>query len=230
MRRRVLLFVSLASAVAYACGGADPVTVGGDAGDGTTDDGGSSGRRDAGSRDGSISGSDGGVTGRDGGPRPDGGSGFDAGTPDAGGHPHNDGGITPAECGDVGDGGLLTCSAGAPTCCVTQGTDPIFGTTNTADYSCTPNAASCGGDAGIIPILCRDDRDCPGTKVCCGDLPGSSYTSIGCVEASACPLDDDAGLGTEFRRFCSIGDYDPCPSLGHTCQASGIVFGFDVCF
>ncbi len=214
---RTRLFVTLASiaAFAYACGGVDSASISGSGGD--DDD--TSATHDAGSRDASVTGRDGG------GPIADGGGGGDdagGGKRDGGGPKDSGGGgsVIPALCGTT-----LTCTSASPTCCASQGS-------SSTSYACTASAGACSGPSGTLAIACRDDRDCNGGKVCCADYPltGSVYTSLRCVSASECPVVDDAGAATDFVRFCTPTVADSCPGLGQTCNPSNVLPGFNRCY
>lgn len=232
MRARLFVIAASIAALAYACGGADPVGVGGDGGESGDDDA-SSGRRDAGGKDASILGDA--SRGDDGGETTDSGAGDagrDAGQ-DAGhdgGHPHGDGGIVP--CGDVGDAGL-TCNDSNPTCCGLQ--FDTFTSTDSDTFTCASSPGAClDYDSGAfnVAIACRDDSYCPGDKVCCGHLTTngftSAYDSVDCE--SSCPLTDDAGIvDSDFRRFCDPAGADECSATGETCGPSTLLPGFDVC-
>ena len=229
MRARLFVIAASIAALAYACGGADPVVIGnGDAGDNSGDDA-STVRRDAGGRDGSISGDAGsGDAGVNDSGSTDSGS-RDSGS-DAGVHPHRDGGIVP--CGDVGDASLA-CNDSNPTCCGIQYDGVTI--TDPDTFTCTTNGPSCldldSGGANVV-VTCRDETYCPGEKVCCGHLVtngfSSAYDSVSCQ--SSCPLLDDAGIAnTDFRRFCDPAGPDECSATGETCGPSTILPGFHVC-
>ena len=233
MRARFFVIAASIAALAYACGGADPVVIDGDAGESGNDA--STGRRDAGGKDASLSdasrGDDGSV-GSDSGSGDSGSSdaGRDAGS-DAGVHPHRDGGIVP--CGDVDDAGL-TCGDSDPVCCGIQW--DIFLNTAPDTFTCTTSAGDCTSlDAGgsvNVAIACRDESYCPGDKVCCGHIMSDSitsyYASVDCQ--STCPLTDDAGVvNTDFRRFCDPAGADECSASGQTCGPSTILPGFNIC-
>jgi hypothetical protein len=225
MRARILLATTFISAWAYACGGVDPNgdLISGDAGG---DDDASSSHRDAGVRDSGIhdaSITDSGIVVGD--------SGHDAGPFDAGHdsgiitHPHNDGGVIPTTCGTEPDAGIITCNNDSPTCCATQGD----GLTTETSFACTTSSGTCTG-ATTVAVQCRDDLDCPSTKVCCGTLDAvlNQYDSVQC--ADSCPQIDDAGSPTNFLRFCTPGVTDSeCTDLGSTCTPSGILIGFNHC-
>lgn len=234
MRARLFVIAASIAAVAYACGGADPIVIGnGDAGDNGGGDDASTGRRDAGGRDASISGGDAG--GDDGGTTRDSGS-TDSGSrdsgSDAGVHPHRDGGIVP--CGEFDDAGLLTCNDSQPVCCGIQW--DVFLGTDSNTFICSSSAGACtsfdAGQASNVAIACRDESYCPGEQVCCGHLVAGSfesyYESVDCQ--SSCPLTDDAGIvDTDFRRFCDPSGPDECSATGETCGPSAILPGFNVC-
>ncbi|MGH7282371.1 MAG: hypothetical protein ACRELY_12655, partial [Polyangiaceae bacterium] len=76
MRARFFVIAVSITAIAYACGGADPVAIGGDGGESGDDDA-SSVRRDAGGKDASVSNGDSGTRG-------DGGVIGDSGSADSG--------------------------------------------------------------------------------------------------------------------------------------------------
>lgn len=220
MRRQIFFALIALSATAYACGGVDSDLVSGESDSGSNDGDASSGRRDAGSRDGSVAPADGGVTPSD--------SGIT--THDAG-HDH-DGGITvpvdsgvgvPALCGTEQDASVLTCTTAAPVCCANQGD----GLTANTSFACTSSPGACTG-TNIIQVACRDDRDCPGSKVCCGMLDPvlSTYDSVKCLDS--CPSSTDAGAS--YLRFCTPGATDSeCTDFGSTCVPSSILPGFNHC-
>ncbi len=225
MRTRILLAMAALSAAAFACSGVDPdggLLGGSDGGD---DDASSSrhdsGVHDSGIHDSSIS-NDGDVdAGHD-----DGGIGSDAGH-DSGAvtHPTHDGGVIPEVCGTEDDASVLTCTSDAATCCASQGDGVITDTS----FACTSSPGTCTGTS-TIPIACRDDLDCPATKVCCGTLDAvlNVYDSVQCSDS--CPEVDDAGQPTNFLRFCNPGTTDSeCTDQGTTCTPSGILIGFNHC-
>ena len=229
MRARLLLAIAALSAAAYACGGVDPdggLLGGSDGGD---DDASSSrfdaGIHDSGIHDSSVSG-DGNVIEPDAGHHDGGIFGFDAGH-DSGAvtHPTHDGGVIPQVCGTEGDASVLTCTNDSPTCCASQGD----GLTTVTSFACTSSPGACTGTS-TIPIACRDDLDCPATKVCCGTLDSvvNAYDSVQCLDS--CPEVDDAGVQTNFLRFCNPGTTDSeCTDQGTTCTPSGILIGFNHC-
>jgi hypothetical protein len=217
MRTRILLIVAALSAAAYACGGVDPnSSLLGLEPDGGIDDAGSThdaSIRDSGIRDGAAS-NDASVID----------SGHDGGIVIV--HPFGDGSVVPTVCGTEADAAIVACTPDAPTCCANQG-DGLVAT----DFSCTAGAAACTGTS-IIPVQCRDDRDCFGGQVCCGDLPAvpDTYTSLTCADLAACPVTDDAGALTDFVRFCTPDASDPCPSVGQMCNMSSLLPGFWRCY
>ena len=216
MRTRIFFALIAVSAAAYACGGVDSDLVGNgsDSGEGD-DDAASSTRHDAGTRDASISGNDASTAS-------DGGVVIvkDAGVKDSGVH---DGGVVvhpgvvPAVCGTEPDAATLTCATGTPTCCANQsGTQ--------TDFSCAASPTFCTG-LDVVAVQCRDDRDCPGAKVCCGQV-ASTYSSVMCLDS--CPETDDAG--NSFLRFCTPGETDSeCVEYGGTCTPSSLLPGFNHC-
>jgi hypothetical protein len=228
MRVKLLFALAAVSAAAYACGGVDP-DGGLISGDGGGDDDASSAHdasvRDSGIHDASVS-RDGAVVTPDAGHPQDGGAIADAGH-DGGivTHPHSDGGVIPATCGTEGDGSVLTCESDAPTCCATQGD----GLTTQTSFACTTAPFTCTG-ATTVAVQCRDDLDCPASKVCCGTLDAvlNQYDSVEC--ADSCPETDDAGAATNFLRFCTPGTTDSeCTESGSTCTPSALLIGFNHC-
>ncbi|MGH7280690.1 MAG: hypothetical protein ACRELY_04140, partial [Polyangiaceae bacterium] len=119
-----------------------------------------------------------------------------------------------------------------PTCCGIQYDQ--FTVMDDDTFACTANDTACldydSGAANVV-VACRDDSYCPGTKVCCGllvaDVFSTVYGSVDCEDS--CPLFDDAGAATDYRRFCDPAGSDECSATGETCGPSTILPGFNVC-
>jgi len=211
-KARALLTLTVGPTIAalcFACSGVDSDLFS------ATDNGGS-GSTDAGT--------DAARTTRDAGKSDGGGTG---GSGDAGVKPIDSGltgSVVPAVCG-----ASTTCSSSDPTCCATQSTNGITPTS----YTCTPGPSSCGsgGATSPLPVLCRDDSDCTGGKLCCGELVDATgtggYQSVSCE--SSCAPKDGANLSSHVIFCASTTTTGACAAAGLTCTASAILPGFIVC-
>jgi hypothetical protein len=129
-------------------------------------------------------------------------------------------------CGKGEKGADVYCAAGAVCCAERQPNSALF-----TKYTCQPNATACVGQY-LLPIVCDDSQDCPGTQVCCAfrSSPGGSfarYTRTACMPQGQCMGNVS---GEERIRLCDEATSpDECTTSGFKCGPSQALTDFGVC-
>lgn len=222
------LFVSVAAASVFACGGSTgsgSSSAGGSGGSGATAASGGNGGTQGGSGGvGSASGGSGGVTGGSGGVGALGGGAGVAGT---GGAAGQSGAAGAAGAGGVAGPGV---ACGNATCVAGEGCLVCDPTGAQSPKQCVTGFTGNCPSFPVLRIFCDDQSDCAANNDC-AMVEGSVGTYAECIQAMACSTDCSCGPGA-FALVCnSLADCPVCSTACKPYQQSpqGGAFPIKVC-